>query len=181
LYHGARFVLKVAMLSLGWIFLFRLNSIIFAALELTPRATLIFLPAALRVLYPLVFRHAGIAALLIGSFLVLPDSEGTLLHRLTLAGLSTLAPVIGIVLCRTVRPIRLDLAGLTPADLFSLSIVCAVAHSLLLNAYLIAVGYPLQPLAHLLTVFVGDVLGTLIVLFGVATALSFVAARNHRR
>ena len=58
-----------------------------------------------------------------------------------------------------------------------LSIAGAVANSVNLNAYLAVVGRLNGDLTQLLTIFVGDVFGTAIVLFLLATVLSLAAQR----
>ena len=65
--------LTVVVLALSWYGLASANDAIFQQLALTPNAHLIYLPAALRIIYPLVFREAGVLGIIIGSYFVVQD------------------------------------------------------------------------------------------------------------
>lgn len=178
MHRSLHWLAQVVVLVGGWCLVYWLNDRAFSLLQMTAHASWIFLPAALRVLYPLVFRQAGIAALLIGGFLVIPQSAGDLPHRITLAFLSAATPLVGIAICQRIFGFRSDLANLVPQHLLVLSVACAAANSILLNTYLNWTGYPLQPVPHLLAMFVGDVVGTLIVLYLVSVALALLSRRQ---
>lgn len=62
-------VLLVIGLGLAWYGLASANDYVFQHLALNPNAHLIYLPAALRIIYPLVFREAGVSALLLAATL----------------------------------------------------------------------------------------------------------------
>lgn len=167
---GLTWIAKVSALTLVWYGLYRANGYVFDRLEISPHASWIFLPAALRVIYPLVFQEAGLVALFLGGYFVLPYSAGTLPDRLTLAFLSAATPLIGIFVCQAVHKFSWDLRDLGPRHLFDLALACAAANSLVLNSYLVMTGDALKPVMQLVTLFVGDVLGTAIVLYAVAMA-----------
>jgi hypothetical protein len=76
----------------------------------------------------------------------------------------------------TVKP---DLADLKAVHFVALGALCAASNALLLNAYFILSGHPLQPLDLLITIFIGDVMGTLIVMLIVSFVLTFFISRRR--
>ena len=61
-------ILLVVGLAFAWCGLVAANDAIFQQFILTPYASLIYLPAALRVIFPLVFQNAGYWGIILGSF-----------------------------------------------------------------------------------------------------------------
>ena len=158
-----------------WLGFFKLNALVFSQFEHSPRAHWIFLPAALRVLSVLVFEDAGVVGLVLGAYLTLSHGPlSDLPYELGLALTSGIAPLAAIWLCRRMFLIRRDLSGLQPLHIVLLSITGAVANSLILNGYLAAAGRLKGDWVQLVTILVGDMLGTAIMLFVITTALSLV-------
>lgn len=175
----ARWLLKTVSLAAIWYCVYVANAAIFAKVELNAHASLIFLPAALRVIFPLVFGSAGVFGLILGGYLVLPnDPDASLLHQITLAVLSGITPLLGIYAFKRIFQARTDLADLTPRHLFALSLLCGIANSLILNCYLWATGNLLQPLRQITTIFLGDVFGMMLLLYATSIGLSFLMSKN---
>ena len=173
-------VIQVVVLAVGWFAVFRFNSYALGGFELSERANWIFLPAALRVIYPLVFRKLGVLALILGGCLVLPAEAGRLEYRVALAVLSGLTPVVGIAACKALLLIRSDLRGLRPVDLILLAVSCALANGVILNTFLLLTGYPVAGITHAAATFVGDVLSTLIVLQAISWILALPVSAARR-
>ena len=173
-------ILLVVGLAFAWCGLVAANDAIFQQFILTPYASLIYLPAALRVIFPLVFQNAGYWGIILGSFGVVQGkvNDGTLDVAL-LAILSGLAPYIGISVFKTLFQTRPDLADLKPVHLLALALLCAVSNATLLNIYFSMSGRLMQPLNNLLTILIGDILGTVIVLYLASFILTFFISRRR--
>jgi hypothetical protein len=174
--------LAVAGVAAAWVIFFNINSALFAQLANSPRAHWIFLPAALRVLSVLLFDGWGAAGLMVGAYFTLSqhglaDLPGDLL----VAASSALAPLIGIAACRRWLHIAWDLSGLRGLHIIAVSVATAAANTVILNLALAAVGQFHGNLVRIATVFVGDVLGTAIMLSVIAAALSLITRQVARQ
>ncbi|MFM7029312.1 MAG: hypothetical protein ACKOXK_11650 [Chakrabartia sp.] len=167
--------MKAIALGVVWAALFRFNAAAFAAFAISDHASWIFLPAALRVLFPLVFRGSGVFGLVLGSLLIVPPSAQALVAPILFALGSGLAPVIGIAICQNIFKLPPDLSGLSATHLAALSLTCGAANSLIVNLCVLLTGGPTHGAIHAVTVFVGDVAGTAIVLYAIAGLLSLIA------
>ena len=175
-------VMLVSGLALAWVAFFKLNMLVFSQLEHSSRAHWIFLPAALRVLWVLLFAEEGVLGLVLGAYLTLPhDASSSLPYELLLSASSGLGPLIAIWLCRRFFPIASNLAGLRGWHVIALSIAGAGANSVLVNGCMAIAGRWHGDLEQIATIFVGDLTGTAIVLLFLSTALSFAARRNTGR
>lgn len=170
----------VGSLALLWYVFVAANEAMFKGLELNPGAALIYLPAALRVIYVLVFRNAGVFAIMLGSYLAFPtESADGMLDAIVRAILSGLAPLIGILMFKKLFRTRPDLADLLPTHLLAVALLCAASNTLILNLYLAVSGNLLQPLRQIATILIGDITGTAIVLYLTSFVLTFVISRRR--
>ena len=168
-------ILSVALIWLG---AFRLNELMFTALAYSQVANWIFLPAAIRILSVLLLGYTGAIGLMLGAYLTLAP-ELSAEHSLFLAISSGLAPLAALWLCRRLFTIAPDLAGLRPWHVVILSLANAAANSIILNSYLASVGQLRGHIVQVMTIFVGDVLGTALVLLLLSTLLAaFVPPRR---
>ena len=179
-------VLLVIGLGLAWYGLASANDYVFQHLALNPNAHLMYLPAALRIIYPLVFREAGVFGIIIGSYLVVQDrvNDGLrlndgLIEIVSLAVMSGLAPLIGIGVFKMLSKTKPDLADLKTTHFFALGSLCAASNALLHNLYYTLSGRPMQPLELASTIFIGDVAGTVIVLSLLSFVLTFFISRRR--
>ena len=179
-------VLLVIGLGLAWYGLASANDYVFQQLALNPNAHLIYLPAALRIIYPLVFREAGVFGIIIGSYLVIQDrvndglrlSDG-LLEIVSLSVMSSLAPLIGIAIFKMLFTTKPDLADLKTVHFFALGSLCASSNALLHNLYYTLSGHAVLPLELASTIFIGDIAGTVIVLSLLSFVLTFFISRRR--
>ena len=79
--------------------------------------------------------------------------------------MATLAPWLAVAMTRGRLDLRADLSGLGAADLVLLSIVCAICSALLHSSYLLWHGFDLAAVGSPVTMFVGNVVGTFVVLY----------------
>lgn len=161
--------------AVSWVVLFNLNGALFAELEFSERAHWIFLPAAFRILFVLLFRQIGAIGLIVGAFFTLPHGAASpFLHELFLSISSGLAPLIAVAFATRFMGIEIDLQGLRGIQIIVLSFACAIVNSLIVNFYLILALEPNPPLMQVASIFVGDVLGAAILLIVIATSLILV-------
>ena len=161
--------------------LYEANAAIFARLELNSHASWIFLPAALRIIFPLVFGSAGVVGLILGGYYVLPPAEGMgVINNIVFALLSGLTPLVGIKIVRSVFHVRSDLANLTPTHIIMLALACALSNAIILSAYMFLIGAVSDPLRQISVILIGDFLGMAIIVFLVSLTLEF-ALRFTRR
>ena len=167
--------------ALVWLAFFKLNALAFDQFAHSSRAHWIFLPAALRILFVLMFDGSGAVGLIIGAYLTLPHSQsGDLPYELMLSVSSGLGPLIAIWLCRRIFPIARDLAGLRGKHIIALSIVGATANSMLVNGCMAIAGRWRGDLEQFATIFIGDMLGTVILLTVIAGAVMVVTRAFER-
>jgi hypothetical protein len=173
-------VLLVIGLALAWYGLASANDFVFEALALNPNAHLIYLPAALRIIYPLVFREAGVFGIIIGSYFVVQDrvNDG-LLDIVSLSVMSGLAPLIGIAVFKMLFTTKPDLADLKTVHFFALGTLCAASNAAFVNLYYTMSGRLAQPLDLIMTIFIGDIVGTVIVLSLLSFVLTFFISRRR--
>ena len=158
--------------------LLALNEWLFARLEFLPGINWVYLPAGMRLLCPLLFAEAGAVGLLLVSWAVsflyfFPDQ----FERAFWGGLVATAAPYGVY--RAARygwGLDVSLANLTPRRLLLLCLACAVASPLLHHVYFALRG-DTDLVRSFLVMFVGDLNGTLIVLYGMKGLLSLAPRR----
>jgi hypothetical protein len=92
---------------------------------------------------------------------------------------SGIAPPAAVAVCRKFLRIEPDLTGLGPANIVVLSLGVAATNALLFNGYLYAIGRLHLGVGQIVTVFVGDVLGTAIVLLVLSGLLTFALPKRR--
>jgi len=159
-------VVHAAIATLLWSVLYRLNDWIFASIEVSSFVCWIFLPAAIRLLTVLVMGPAAAAGLMLGTFLTSNPIYGfNFIENAAFSVLSGAGPLIAVAVC--IRMLRLpdDLAGLSPLHLLVFSLIGAVCNVIPHTLLLLALGKIEDLYANATPMFVGDITGTLIVLY----------------
>ena len=170
--HRAAQVLATIVLFLAMLWL---NDWLFRWLEFAPRVNYVYLPAGMRLLCTLLFAEDGAIGLLIVSCAVnflyfFPDD----FERAFVGGtVSTAAPYLVYLMAR--RFWRLDplLRNLTPRHLLLLALAYALAHAVLLNLWFVLRGQH-DLLGGFAAMAIGDLTGTLIVLYALKGVLAVV-------
>jgi hypothetical protein len=167
----AQFRLQAAMV-LATILLFSallaVNEWLFRSLQFAPGIHFVYLPAGMRLLCTLLFAEAGAVGLLIVSwavtYLLVFPGQG---DRAFVAGLiSAAAPYAVYSLARWRYGLAASLANLTPRRLLALVLAYSLASPLLHHLYFAWSGQ--QDLVNgFFAMFIGDLLGTLIVIYGI--------------
>lgn len=177
----AQFMMVVATILL-FLAMLALNEWLFKQLEFAPGINWIYLPAGMRLLCTLLFAGAGAIGLLIVSWgvsflLFFPDDFG----RAFIGGiLAALAPYLVYRLARRLYGLHPLLTNLTPRRLLVLSVAYAVASPLLHHVWFALQGQG-NLLAGFAAMFVGDLAGTLIVIYAMKLVLSLLARRKDLR
>lgn len=143
-----------------------LSTWLFSDFEVTQNISWIFLPAAIRMLAVLLAGWAGVVGLFVGAVLV---NAPTLLtdtgHVLTLGLLSSVPSLYAAQAVQRVLRIPSSLAGMTGRHLMYFGITGGLVNSTVHTLYFTVRAGSLQPLDGFLPMFVGDTIGTFIVLY----------------
>jgi glucose-6-phosphate-specific signal transduction histidine kinase len=149
------------------------NSWLFQAwLEHAPGIAWVYLPAGVRLLCTLLFAAAGAVGLLIVSWLVsffvfFPDDP----QRAFLGGIiGALAPWTAYLFARHVWGLQSSLANLNGRNLLTMSVLYALLNPLMHHVYFALRGQD-ELIEGFIAMFVGDLLGTLLVLYATKAVL----------
>lgn len=153
-----------------------INEWLFRWLEFAPGINYLYLPAGMRLLCTLLFAEAGAVGLLIVSwavsFLVFFPGQ---FERPFMGGIiASAAPYAVYRLARTLYGLQASLANLTPRRLLVLVLAYSVASPLLHHLYFAFNGQ--SGLLHgFVAMFIGDLTGTLVVIYGIKGLLSLAS------
>lgn len=154
------------------------NEWLFRRLEFAPGINLIYLPAGMRLLCTLLFAEAGAIGLLIVSwfvsfYLFFPGQ----FERPFWGGiLATLAPYLVYRGARGLYGLQASLVNLTPQRLLVLALAYSIASPLLHHAYFALQGQD-DLLRGFVAMFVGDLCGTLILVYTIKGLLALAPRR----
>ena len=161
--------------ALAWILLFKLNAWLFAFVTVSENVSWVFLPAAIRVLAVMLFGWTGALGLFGGGLLTSNFmSGGSLSESVVLAGLSALGPLVAVRVCAHFLQTSPDLGGLGAKGLFIFAVAGAVFNVVPHSLYLYEAGKVVNPLGSMASMFVGDLVGTLMVLYAAAGLLGLM-------
>lgn len=171
--------LEVSGVALAYWLLYYLNAWIFASFEFTARVSWIFLPAAIRMIAVLLFNWRGAAGLFIGTLATCIPVFG-LANADTFAYplLSAFCPMLAMSLGVHLMNVRADLGGLKAWQLLVFALLGALFNSVAHNLYFQLSGNAQSWLTALVPMFVGDLVGTLIVLYVSAALLRTLSSHN---
>ena len=173
-------LISIAISAALYVSFYHLNAWLFKAFELHSGANWVFLPAGLRLMCTLVFGIDGAIGLMVAELLLMHQNPG-------------IDPVTGIVngLISAGAPFliyRAALRGGMPASLEKLSasrlsalaLVYALANSSLFSFWFtVRGGFPYF-VQNWITMFIGDLLGTLIMIYALKIALALFRRDAHQ-
>jgi hypothetical protein len=161
-----------------WTGLFYLNEWLFSAVSLSSVINWIFLPAAIRMLAVMALGWIGVVGLFIGALLTTDIVTHSGWHdAIVIASLSALGPFVAVHACKQWLGISEDLSGLRPAQLLIFSLAGGVCNVVPHNIYFFFSGYTQDLFSGMVPMFVGDLLGTLVILYVASLALKLLTAR----
>jgi len=155
------------------------NEWLFRWLEFAPGINYLYLPAGMRLLCTLLFAEAGAVGLLLVSwavsFVIFFPGQ---FERPFIGGIiAAAAPYLVYRLSRILYGLQASLANLTPLRLMVLVVAYSVASPLLHHLYFAFNGQDAL-LQGFVAMFIGDFLGTLIVIYGIKGLLSLAPRRT---
>lgn len=149
-----------------WVMLFFLNNWLFSETYLNSFISWIFLPAAIRMLAVMIDGWAGVLGLFCGAILTnFSQLEFEPFNVFVLAGLSAVGPIAAVHLCKRWFQLPVDLVGLQRSQLFVFAVTGAIFNVIPHNLFFYMTGMSDDVWSGVLPMFVGDLAGTLIVLY----------------
>jgi hypothetical protein len=168
----------VAGVAALWVGLYWLNDWAFHFLAKTQAASWIFLPAALRLIAVLVWGWPGALGLWVGAIVTSSQVFGNWTPAVLIAApMTALAPLMAVALMREPLALKPDLGGLSASALAQLALVNATGSALLHCLAFIVLNDPIANPADIFTMLIGDLVGTLVVLYGMKLLLSALPSR----
>jgi hypothetical protein len=150
----------------GYIGFFQLNDWLFQSIQVSEHINWIFLPAAVRMISVLLFGWAGVLGLFLGSVgVILPMLAEDPARAVSLAVLSSVLPMAAALSVRHFLDVPEDLAGMSGKQLLSVGLAGGLFNSVGHNIYFAAHAGNLEALHGIVPMFVGDSIGTLIMLY----------------
>jgi len=169
---------RVLLVQLGtivslWVGLFLLNGWLFERLTFSEHVSWIFLPAALRMIAVLLAGWVGTLGIFLGSLVTCIYVVGLTdpVSILVVSGLSALSPTLALLVCARFWGSQSNLAGLSSLNLLILGIVAASFTAISHNIHFVMMGQVEQVGTSIGAMFIGDLVGTLIVLYGAKALL----------
>jgi hypothetical protein len=163
---------------LAWVLLYEFNMWAFDSLAVNPFVSWIFLPAFIRMVSVLLFGWAGVAGLILGALLTSPPTE--IGHSLPLAFISGFAPMLAFKICQSGLKLNTTLEGLRASDLLILALVGSFICVTLNGVYFAHHHLPADLLTCLTPMFLGDMMGNLMMLYLAAIVLRAITRLQHR-
>mgnify|MGYP003584127937 CR=1 FL=1 len=158
----------------AWYLLFHLNEFLFGSFDWAKVfISWVFLPAAARLLSVMLFGWRGALGLWLGTLLTNEGSYGGGLSpmSLTVATLSATGPLIAVQLTMHGHRVPMNLRGLTAGQLTVFAVVGALCNVVPHNVFFWLAGMTSSPVGGVVPMFVGDLLGTVLVLYALRFAL----------
>lgn len=170
--HLKYFFISITIVVLAWVFLFRLNYILFSQFNKTELIDLIFLPSGIRLISIMLFEYYAVIGLFLGSLMtiMLMDIE----HVIIISLISAFNPYIAFKTSNFLLNIKITLIGLTPSQLLLMTVIYALFNSLSHNFYFYFTGITKEFLDTTVEMFLGDLMGSLIVLYTFSLSIKLV-------
>jgi len=164
----------VAGIALVYWLLYQLNDWLFTNFEVSKSISWIFLPAAIRVIAVLLFGWEGVAGLLFGSIVMaFPWHGDASVNSCIVSVLSSISPMLAVTSGAYLMKTKIDLQGLGAKQLFVFALLGALFNSVLQNLYFQLSGTAKTWITGLVPMFVGDFIGTMIVLYCASMLIRF--------
>ncbi len=175
-----RFIFEAIGVAIVWTLLFKLNMWVFKSLEVNHFVSWIFLPAFIRILSVLLFGWAAVIGLIIGAIITSQPTDIGHTSPYLLAIISGLGPMIAVRFCEYILKLPPTLIGIRPSHLFIFAITGAFVNVSLNGYYFALHQLPSHPITCLSPMFIGDMLGSIIMLYVASFTLkACVKAGSH--
>lgn len=175
-----RFIFEAIGVAIVWTLLFKLNMWVFKSLEVNHFVSWIFLPAFIRILSVLLFGWAAVIGLIIGAIITSQPADIGHTSPYLLAIISGVGPMITVRFCEYILKLPPTLIGIRPSHLFIFAITGAFVNVSLNGYYFALHQLPSHPITCLSPMFIGDMLGSIIMLYVASFTLkACVKAGSH--
>ena len=159
---------SVALSALAFMLVSAFNEWVFGFLPLNNGFTWLFLPCGLSLLIVVLCGGWGALGIVLGSLMATQDfSSDFSMINTGACILSGLAPWAGSNFAIHAMKLRTSLSNLTPTTLLKIGFVCSVATAIALELWLLIFGYAGPFFENLSSRMVGNILGTLAVLYAI--------------
>lgn len=156
----------MAAVALAYVLFFRLNEWLFSVAKVSDYVSWVFLPAAIRMLAVLLLGWFGVAGLYLGSLSMLGQAfTADPWAAFIIAGISSLPCLLAARLVQRWQGVASDLAGMTGRQLLIMGVAGGLANSAAHTIYFAWDAQSTGPLAGFVPMFVGDTLGTFLMLY----------------
>ncbi len=170
-------IIDILVVVLTWILFYRMSLWLFAYFEYNPRVYWVFLPAGIRMIAVFIFGWAGVLGLFIGSIITNEvELSGYVIY---LAAISAMSPMVAKRACKWWFNIPVTLQGLTGKQLLAFAVSGALSNALLSNLYFYFADRT-NSLKGFFPMFVGDLLGTLIIFYLIAQILRLISLLHKK-
>jgi hypothetical protein len=164
-----------------WVGLYKFNAIFFDSIGVSQFISWIFLPAAIRMISVMLLDWVGAAGLFAGAVITSqPLLNQNLSEAIVLSGLSALGPVVAVTFCTRWLRMPANLSGLGLRQLTLFGLIGALCNVIPHNIYFYMTDRMQSPLTGIFPMFVGDLLGTMIVLWVCALVLKFAFPKRSK-
>ncbi len=172
----------VLAVAVAWIVLYKLNELIFTSVGFSQHIAWIFLPAAIRMASVMVFEWLGVLGLFLGALVTCDSIDwDNFSEIIILSGMSALGPMLALIICTRLFNLPSSLGGLDLKQLTIFGLIGAACNVIPHNLYFYFSDRMQTPFAGITPMFIGDVSGTLIVLYLMALILRVVLPRRKNR
>lgn len=162
-------VSEVLLVSLLWLIVFNVNEWLFSPLEVTRHVNWIFIPAGVRVLAVMSFGWRGVIGLFAGALITsIQTSHELSAQALTLALTSSLGCLLGVAFANRILRNVLKWHELDLLQTYVFVASCAVISAGLHCLYFSYQGRLDEFLDLLIPMFMGDLIGSFVLIYGFA-------------
>ena len=182
--YDGLFVTYIAVATLVYYGTYLFNAWFFSSVSIAPHLSLIYLPAAVRMLFALVLGLPAALGMALGTLLIIYTTQGSWTvvwyEAIPVSLISGFAPLFAVMIGVRWLKLSVDLRGLKPMHLIKFTLLGALCNSIPTNAFYWAMGHMDMPLPAMAQMFLGDVLGTLLVLWLAATVAKLFGPKFAR-
>jgi hypothetical protein len=138
---------------------------VFKSLEVNHYVSWIFLPAFIRILSVLLFGWTAVIGLIIGAIITSQPADTGHATPYVLAIISGVGPMFAVRFCESILKLPPTLIGIRPSHLFIFAITGSFVNVSLNGCHFALHNLPSHPITSLSPMFIGDMLGTIIMLY----------------
>jgi len=172
-----RSALAALLFSLLYVLLFYASAALVGNQRIGGIASLVFLPAFIRLLGFLVIGYwivpslflAGVYLSVTGAYDIAPGLDAELM----ITAATALGGPLGVALVSRLTRLEPSLSNLTPLRLLALSFGCSLGNALFHHAAMIWLGLSSGVTAGTISIFIGDMIGSWVIIYGVKAGMDF--------